>query len=153
MDATEAGVVWIGRATIDVILCHAQTTLPNECCGLLIGSEHRIESAFAARNLKASPTRFQVDPIAHFAAIRSARAVGRRVVGAYHSHPTTAPMPSSIDIAEAGPGDDLCVIVTPSRTTMAGSLSDWFGAYRFCRAGVTRVELAVAEATLGRRPR
>ena len=142
----------IGRATIDAIMRHAQATLPNECCGLLIGTAHRIDSAMPARNLKASPTRFQVDPVDHFAAIRSARVSGQRVIGAYHSHPTTAPRPSSIDVEEAGPGEALWVIVTPTQTATAGPLSAWFGAYRFRQTGVTRVSLAIDEAPPGPPP-
>src|SRR3989442_6447217 len=39
-------------------------------------------------------TRYLIDPADHFAAMRTARSNGRRVIGAYHSHPASAPTPS-----------------------------------------------------------
>lgn len=68
-----------------------------------------------ARNLDANATRYHIDPEDHFAAIRSARAEGFEVIGAYHSHPSSAPVPSATDIAEANSGSDfLYVIVSPA---------------------------------------
>ena len=52
--------------------------LPNECCGLLLGTAEMIEDAARARNTKRSRTRFQVEPADHFAAIRRARAARPR---------------------------------------------------------------------------
>jgi len=83
------------------MIAHAREVAPRECCGLLIGSGDRIESAHRARNLESSPARFLIDPQDHFAAIRAARAEGRQVVGVYHSHPSTAASPSPSDLAEA----------------------------------------------------
>jgi proteasome lid subunit RPN8/RPN11 len=94
---------------------HAQEDAPNECCGLLVGRRGVVESAIRARNLEAGPTRYRIDPQDHFAAIRAARTRGRDVIGAYHSHPATAPTPSPSDIAEASSGSDfLYVIVSPA---------------------------------------
>ena len=70
---------------------------PNECCGLLIGTGDLVHDAVRARNLRRSPTRFQVEPADHFAAIRKARGAGLEVVGAYHSHPTGPSGPSETD--------------------------------------------------------
>jgi proteasome lid subunit RPN8/RPN11 len=51
----------------------------------------------------------------HFAAIHAARAEGRDVIGAYHSHPAGAPVPSPTDLAEANSGSEfLYVIVAPA---------------------------------------
>jgi proteasome lid subunit RPN8/RPN11 len=58
--------------------------------------------AWAAANGADTPdTRYDVDPADHFAAVRHARSVGLAVVGAYHSHPRSAPEPSERDRAEA----------------------------------------------------
>ena len=94
-------IVEIPDRVLEAILFHARAEYPNECCGLLIGSSLTIEDSLPARNLDASPTSYVIDPADHFAAIRTARASGRRVVGAYHSHPATPSAPSVRDLAEA----------------------------------------------------
>jgi len=105
------------------ILQHAREVAPQECCGLLVGHRGSIETVFRARNLDASATRYLVDPDDHFAAIRTARAQGRRVIGAYHSHPASPATPSESDIAEASGGRDfLYVIVSP----IAGELRGYY---------------------------
>jgi proteasome lid subunit RPN8/RPN11 len=94
------------------MVSHARDELPNECCGLLVGSPGEIVRAERARNLQSSPTRFLVDPSAHFAAIKRAREAGLAVTGAYHSHPRTAAWPSATDVAEIVDTDLLHVIVS-----------------------------------------
>ncbi len=89
----------IRQDVIARIVAHAVEELPNECCGLLIGSSDIVEDAARARNLKRSRTKFQVEPADHFAAIRKARAGGLEVIGAYHSHPSGPSGPSDTDRA------------------------------------------------------
>ena len=89
--------------------------------GLLVGRRGAVERAVRARNLEAGPTRYLIDPQDHFAAMKGARAEGRQVIGAYHSHPAGAAVPSPSDIAEASGGPDfLYVIVAPVSGTVAG---------------------------------
>ena len=108
------GLVLLAPAALDDMLQHARDEAPNECCGLLVGRRGVLERALRARNLQSSPTRYLIDPEDYFAAIRAARSEGRRVIGAYHSHPASAPAPSPSDIAEATGGPDfLYVIVSP----------------------------------------
>jgi proteasome lid subunit RPN8/RPN11 len=89
--------VKIRQAIFDQIVAHALDERPNECCGLLIGTADIIEHAVRARNAKRSPTRFQVEPADHFAAIRRARSARMEVIGAYHSHPNGPSCPSETD--------------------------------------------------------
>lgn len=91
----------IRRAVIDAAVGHARREVPLECCGLLIGENDEVREIRAAGNLRQSEVAYLVDPEDHFAAIRAARAAGLEVVGAYHSHPRTAPVPSARDIREA----------------------------------------------------
>ena len=100
---------------LDDILQHAREEAPNECCGLLVGRRGVVERSVRARNLQSSPTRYLIDPGDHFAAMRTARAEGRRVIGAYHSHPSGGPVPSESDLAEATGGREfLYLIVSPA---------------------------------------
>ena len=118
------------------MLDHARRTVPDECCGLLIGAtsmtaartptrasdaDVQIDSSTPARNLRQSPTRYLIDPVDHFGAIREARARGRTVVGGYHSHPSGPPIPSDTDHRAASDASFLYLIVSPS----TGAVKAW----------------------------
>jgi proteasome lid subunit RPN8/RPN11 len=94
------------------MIAHARQEAPNECCGLLIGRASSIDECVRARNLHASPTRYLLDPADHIAAMRRIRGSDRSIVGAYHSHPRTPPIPSETDRAEAFYPDFVWVIVS-----------------------------------------
>ena len=94
------------------IIGHARDAAPLECCGLLAGKDELIDEYICTENIRASEVAYQVNPAEHFAAIKSLRARGRVVVGAYHSHPRTPAVPSATDLAEAHDADLLYVIVS-----------------------------------------
>lgn len=94
------------------LIAHAEREAPNECCGLLIGTGNTVVAVHPARNTVASHTRFTINPADHFLAIRKARAAGQEVIGAYHSHPASAALPSASDLAEASEGAPLMLIVS-----------------------------------------
>jgi proteasome lid subunit RPN8/RPN11 len=93
------------------MLEHAREQAPRECCGLLVGKGAAVVRSVRARNLEATTTSYLIDPEDHFAAIRFARADGLEVVGAYHSHPSSTPVPSAADIAEANSGSDFVYVI------------------------------------------
>ena len=94
---------YVRQEVLDAIVGHATRDSPNECCGLLIGDDTTIVEAVAVRNEAAEPhRRYEIPPVDHFREIkrcREARSVA--VIGAYHSHPRSAPVPSPTDRAEA----------------------------------------------------
>src|SRR5262245_23760168 len=57
--------VQISQGAVEEISAHAREALPNECCGVLIGSESAITEARRTRNLAQSQTRFVIDPKGH----------------------------------------------------------------------------------------
>ena len=93
------------------MLDHAREAAPRECCGLLIGKDDSIVRSVRARNLDSKATLYLINPEDHFSAIRSARAEGLEVIGAYHSHPSSAPVPSPTDVAEANSGADFVYVI------------------------------------------
>jgi proteasome lid subunit RPN8/RPN11 len=105
--------VHISRGAAEEISAHAREALPSECCGVLIGSGSAIVEARRTRNLSESRTRFEIDPKGHIDARRDARRRGLDVVGFYHSHPQSEPIPSKTDLAEASYPDLLHLIVRP----------------------------------------
>ena len=95
------------------MLAHARQEAPRECCGLLIGRRGAVCRNIRTRNADVRPARYLIDPEDHFRAIHAARSEGTEVIGAYHSHPSSAPLPSATDIAEAnGAPEFLYVIVS-----------------------------------------
>lgn len=119
------------------MFCHAREEAPRECCGLLVGTGDAVVRHVRARNAEPGATRYLIDPQDHFHAIRQARADGLDVIGAYHSHPATAPVPSATDIAEAANGAGFFhVIVSP--------LNAEARAYRIDAGEWESVELKVA---------
>ena len=107
----------------------ARAAYPREGCGLLIGSRDaegdRVVRATMARNVHASERgdRYEIDPADHLAAWKSADADGLDVVGAWHSHPDHAAVPSAKDLAEAHGG--LSYLIVPVTRQGAGELRAW----------------------------
>ncbi len=78
------------------IVAHAREDAPNECCGYLRAEGGQVEQVFRARNLRASPYGYELDPKSLLAA-NELDDEGHEV-GIYHSHPRSAAEPSQTDI-------------------------------------------------------
>jgi proteasome lid subunit RPN8/RPN11 len=103
--------VILDRAALDAAISHAREAAPAECCGVLLGSDEVVTEARRTRNRAIDQNRFLIDPEDHIDARREARARGLAVVGFYHSHPHSAPVPSPTDLEEASYPDHLYLIV------------------------------------------
>jgi proteasome lid subunit RPN8/RPN11 len=119
--------VRIRRDVIEAVIAHARREAPNECCGLLLGGRDEIVESYAARNVCGSATRFLIDPRDHFDAIRRARASGRVVRGAYHSHPRGPSRPSETDAAQMNDPSLLHMIVSLHADEPRIRLFEWTG--------------------------
>ncbi len=104
--------IGISRRALDAVIAHARAEAPRECCGILVGRGSSISEAVAARNLATEATRFLVDPQDHINVMRAARGRDLQILGFYHSHPHTSPVPSPTDRAEASYPDHLYLIVS-----------------------------------------
>src|SRR5687767_4560262 len=127
----------ISHLVIESMLAHAREAAPRECCGLLVGSGQAIERSIRATNLDDRPTRYLIDPRDHFAAIREARSEDRDVIGAYHSHPASAPVPSATDIAEANSNSDFVYVIV-------SLVDEEIRAYRFEQGSFVHQPLALS---------
>jgi len=96
--------VRIPASAAEAVLAHAERDAPCEACGLLVGVGAAVTRVVATVNADQSDTRYTIPAGAHFAALRAARAERLDVIGAYHSHPRSAAVPSATDTAEAFPG-------------------------------------------------
>ncbi len=82
---------------------HAHSELPNECCGLLAGVREgdvlRVLARHPLVNGAASPVEYLSEPRSMFDAVQAMRKDGHEILAIYHSHPTSAPIPSTTDLA------------------------------------------------------
>jgi proteasome lid subunit RPN8/RPN11 len=95
----------ISQELLEQILAHARDEAPNECCGVVAvpigerGDERaRAMSVRTARNVHASPKRFEIDGKDVIRAIDEFDEAGWEIGAIYHSHTHTAPRPSQTDI-------------------------------------------------------
>ncbi|MFN3944007.1 MAG: Mov34/MPN/PAD-1 family protein [Allosphingosinicella sp.] len=104
--------VTISRSLLDRLVAAAGAAAGEEICGLLVGREGAIEEAWPVANAAPDPrTGFLLDPEAHLAAARRARAEGRAILGHFHSHPSGDLTPSAADAALAGEEGRLWLIL------------------------------------------
>jgi len=101
-------VVYIGRDQLQFIMNHARSTYPEECCGLLLGtnSDPRIiERVLSAQNTNrgSRKNRFNIDPMELVRADEEAHRAGVDLIGIYHSHPDAPAQPSQVDLENAWP--------------------------------------------------
>jgi proteasome lid subunit RPN8/RPN11 len=92
----------VHREHLDAMQAHAGFCWPNEACGLVAADDRGVlRMVYCLSNLDASPYRFTVDPAEHFGAWRHASGRGWEIAGSFHSHPDSAAVPSSTDVAGA----------------------------------------------------
>ena len=86
----------ISREHHDALIAHAREDAPNECCGYIRMSDGRVDEVFRAKNLRASPYGYELDPQSLLAA--NDLDDDGHGVAIYHSHPRSPAEPSQTDI-------------------------------------------------------
>lgn len=83
----------------DELMRHARAELPNEACGLLSGSlaDGRATAFHPARNVEASPLRYNVHPEDLVRITFAIEDAGEDLVAIFHSHTRSAAVPSATD--------------------------------------------------------
>jgi desampylase len=99
------------------LLAEAAGRPAHEVCGLLIGDD-RIDAILPTENVATDTRRaFEIDPKPLFDAIRTERAGGSKLFGAYHSHPEGPPYPSPRDHAQAAGDGRIWLIIGQGQMT------------------------------------
>src|SRR3954454_10915950 len=88
----------VPQAIFDELLAHAREEAPNECCGLIGGSDGVARTLYRARNAEASPLRYNLDPQDQFRIMNEMEERGEELSGISHSHTASAASPSQTDI-------------------------------------------------------
>ena len=95
----------IRRDIFDKIVTQAREELPDESCGYLLGTGDTVTASYQMTNADHSPEHFSFLPLEQFAAVRFARKEGLKIIGNWHSHPSTPSRPSEEDIRLAYDGN------------------------------------------------
>jgi proteasome lid subunit RPN8/RPN11 len=132
--------VEISQELIDRILDHAREEAPNECCGLVSGSEGAATEVFRARNEMASPLAYNVHPQDLLRITEEIEGRGEELAAIYHSHTKSPAEPSQTDINLAANWPDpvylICSIADPDAPVLR--------AWRLRDGSVAEVELRVS---------
>ncbi len=91
------------------MVAHAQSTYPDECCGVMIGKVHGpakdVTEAVAVENAYKGKQedRYEIRPEDLLAADKKARAKGLELIGIFHSHPNCDAYFSKTDLENSCP--------------------------------------------------
>ena len=102
----------IATSLIDEIVAHAREDLPNECCGMVGGSDGEARTVYRAENAEASPLRYSIDANEQFRLMQTIEGAREELVGIYHSHTKSPAYPSQTDVNLAGWPDAMYLIAS-----------------------------------------
>jgi len=91
----------IAQSLIDEMVSHAREDLPNECCGMVGGTDGTASAVVPVANAAASPLRFEMDPQGQYDALKTIEDAGDELLAIYHSHTKSAAYPSQTDVNQA----------------------------------------------------
>jgi proteasome lid subunit RPN8/RPN11 len=91
----------ISQTLIDEMIVHAREDLPNECCGMIGGSDGAATSVIRVTNAAASPLRYEMDPQGQYDGLKAIEDEGAELLAIYHSHTKSAAYPSQTDVNQA----------------------------------------------------
>jgi proteasome lid subunit RPN8/RPN11 len=109
-------MIKIEQAAWDVMVSHAESTFPNECCGAMLGTvdgdEKVVRVATPIKNAftGAQGARYEIGPEDLLAADAAARKEGMDLVGIFHSHPDCEAYFSETDLKNSCPWHSFVVL-------------------------------------------
>jgi len=120
---------------VEAIRRRARESAPAECCGALIGlatesggpadaGTVRVARVLDAPNVAVDDRHYVVAPRDVLRAEAEAAEVGLEVVGYYHSHPASAPVPSPTDLETAWPWYSYLIVDARTGEARAWRLAD-----------------------------
>jgi proteasome lid subunit RPN8/RPN11 len=120
----------------------AKELAPIEACGILAGSNERVEKLYKMTNVDNSRTHFMMEPKEQFATVKDIRSAGLEMLAIYHSHPETPARPSTEDIRLALTPNVIYVIISLKSTN--GSAVKGF---HISENNITEVPIRILERT------
>lgn len=97
------------------LINYGRSKLPFEVCGILSGYNNNVQSIWKLKNEMNSSSRFFVGKKAVEETLQQISQKEEKVIAIYHSHPTTAPVPSYVDIINH-PDSEVKMIIISYKT-------------------------------------
>ena len=114
----------IAKPLLDEIVAHAREDVPNECCGMVSGSNGEATAVHRARNAEHSPFRYTIHPQDQFRITMEIEDRGEEIAAIYHSHTKSPAEPSQTDINLAQNWPDpvylICSLADPEAPDVRG---------------------------------
>ena len=130
----------ISQSLIDEMVAHAREDLPNECCGMIGGSDGEATAVIRVANSAGSPLRYEMDPQEQYDALKSIEDDGQELLAIYHSHTKSAAYPSQTDVNQAVAWPEQIYVIV----SLAGEDAPDVKAYLLKDLRVADVEIAVS---------
>lgn len=90
--------------------------LPDEACGILAGSNGKVDKVYEMLNSQKSPENFFMDPKEQLKVMKEMRNLGLEMMGIYHSHVASQSYPSEKDVELAFyPGASFVIVSLKDR--------------------------------------
>jgi proteasome lid subunit RPN8/RPN11 len=102
----------ISEDIVDELVAHAREDVPNECCGMIGGSDGDATTLYRSVNAEASPLRYSLDSSDQFRIMREMEEKDEELLAIYHSHTASDPYPSQTDVNLASYPDSVYLIVS-----------------------------------------
>jgi [CysO sulfur-carrier protein]-S-L-cysteine hydrolase len=135
-----ADILPLKKSYVDIMIAHARSEIPNECCGILAGSKGKVIKLYRTTNADHSPLRYTVDGRELIAIYQEIEEKGWELLGIYHSHVNAEAYPSEIDIRSAYLPQALYFIIS-----LANMERPVMRAFRIVERQITEVELRIRE--------
>ncbi|WP_297814039.1 M67 family metallopeptidase [uncultured Methylophaga sp.] len=104
--------VQIPRTLVNQLLHQAQLSPSQEVCGL-VGQRDEQSECYPIENVATDASvLFALNASEQLAAFKSMKQKGQTLFAIYHSHPSSPPVPSEIDIEEANYSEALYLIIS-----------------------------------------
>lgn len=104
--------MWLTREQAQTIIDQARAAAPNEACGVIAGRGARAVEIIPIPNTAADPQRnYRMDERRLVETLAGLEPRGMELVGFYHSHPNSDPIPSPTDVRQATYPDTPYLIV------------------------------------------
>jgi [CysO sulfur-carrier protein]-S-L-cysteine hydrolase len=130
----------IAQSLIDEMVAHAREDLPNECCGMVGGTDGEAGTVIRVENAAASPLRFEMDPQGQYNALKAIEDDGGELLAIYHSHTKSAAYPSQTDVNQAVAWPDQVYVIV----SLADEDAPDVKAYLLKDLRIADVEIAVS---------
>jgi proteasome lid subunit RPN8/RPN11 len=124
----------------DEMVDHARAESPNECCGVLAGSNGKVIKLYRTTNSEHSPFRYKIDSVKMLAIYKEIQNKRWQILGVYHSHIHTEAYPSTTDIKSTVLPESIYFIIS-----LSDSDQPIIRGFHIIEGKITEVELRITE--------